>query len=96
MSKGYIVVSYMEAPNDENLNNYAPKAMEAMKNAGAKFIARGMPVATFESGMQQRTVVVEFDSTDAAFAAYTSDAYQTAFALLGDVKRDIRVIEGLD
>jgi uncharacterized protein (DUF1330 family) len=67
-----------------------------MKNAGAKFIARGMPVATFENGIEQRTVIAEFDSTDLARAAFTSDAYKAAFALLGDVERDVRVIEGLD
>ena len=44
MPKGYIVVSYRDAPNDKNLGNYAPKAMT---NVGAKFIARGMQVATF-------------------------------------------------
>jgi uncharacterized protein (DUF1330 family) len=96
MPKGYIVVSYREAPNEQNLSNYAPKALEAMKNAGAKFIARGMPVATFENGIEQRTVIAEFDSTDLARAAFTSDAYKAAFALLGDVERDVRVIEGLD
>ena len=96
MPKGYIVVSYRNAPNDENLSNYAPKALEAMTNAGAKFIARGMPVATFENGIQQRTVSVEFESTDVARAAITSDAYQAAFALLGEVDRDVRVIEGFE
>lgn len=96
MPKGYIVVSYREAPNEQNLSNYAPKALEAMKNAGAKFIARGIPVATFENGIEQRTVIAEFDSTDLARAAFTSDAYKAAFALLGDVERDVRVIEGLD
>ena len=96
MPKGYIVVSYRESPNDEKLSNYAPKALEAMKNAGASFIARGMPVRTFEEGIMQRTVIAEFDSTEAAEAALTSDAYKAAFALLGDVERDLRVIEGLE
>ena len=54
MPKGYIMVSYLELPTEENLSNYAPKAMEAIKNAGGKFIARGMPVATYENGMNQR------------------------------------------
>jgi uncharacterized protein (DUF1330 family) len=96
MPKGYIVVSYRDAPNDANLSAYAPKALKAMTNVGAKFIARGMPVATFENGIQQRTVIVEFESTDAARAAITSDAYQAAFALRGNVERDVRVIEGLE
>ena len=68
IAKGYIVASYRDAPNDENLSNYA---LEAMTNVGAKFIARGMPVATFENGIQQRTVIVEFESTDEARAAIT-------------------------
>ncbi len=96
MPKGYIVVSYREAPNDENLSKYAPKALEAMTNAGANFIARGMPTATFENGINQRTVIAEFESTDAARAAFTSDAYKAAFALLGVVERDVRIIEGLE
>lgn len=96
MPKGYIVFSYREAPNDENLSNYAPKALEAMKNAGAKFIARGMPVVTFEGGIEQQTVIAEIDSADSGRTAFKSDVYQAAFALLGNVERDVRVIEGLD
>jgi len=55
-----------------------------------------MLVATYENGMNQRAVVVEFESTDAAQAAFTSDVYQAAFALLDGVKRDVRVIEGFE
>ena len=55
-----------------------------------------MPVATYENGMSQRAGIVEFESTDAAQAAFTSDVYQTAFALLGGVKRDVRIIEGFE
>lgn len=35
MPKGFIVVSYRESPTDENLNNYAPKTLKALTNAGA-------------------------------------------------------------
>ena len=96
MPKGYIMISYLESPTDENLSNYAPRAMDAIRNAGGKFIARGMPVVTFENGMNQRAVIVEFESTDAARAAFSSDVYQAAFALLDSVKRDVRVIEGTE
>ena len=44
--------------------------------------------------MIERSVVIEFDSVEAAIAAYESPEYQAAFALLGDVDRDVRVIEG--
>ena len=67
-----------------------------MTNAGAKFIARGMPVGTFDEGTMQRTVIAEFENTEAAEVAFTSDAYKAAFSLLGHVERDDRVIEGLE
>ena len=47
-----------------------------------------------ENGLMERSVVIEFDSVDAAIAAYESPEYQAAFALLGDVDRDVRIIEG--
>ena len=96
MPKGYLVVSYLESPTDDNLQKYAPRALEAMTNAGAKFIARGMPVATFENGIIQRTVIAEFETTEAAKAAFSSDTYKAAFQLLGDVERDVRIIEGFE
>jgi uncharacterized protein (DUF1330 family) len=41
-------------------------------------------------------VVIEFDSVDAAVAAYESPGYQAALAALGDgAERDLRVIEAL-
>ena len=93
MPKEYIMVFYRESPNDKKLNDYGPKALEAMTNAGAKFKARGMPVRTFEDVILQRTVIVEFNSTEAPSAAFTSDAHKAAFTLLGDVKRNVSIIE---
>ena len=55
-----------------------------------------MPVATYEDGIKQRTVIVEFENTDAAPAAITSDNYQAAFAILGNVESDVRVIEEIE
>ena len=53
-----------------------------------------MPLARYESGMNQRAVVVEFESTDATRAALTNDEYQAAVAPLGVVKRNVRVNAG--
>jgi uncharacterized protein (DUF1330 family) len=55
-----------------------------------------MPAAVKEQGIAQRTVLVEFESVDAALAAYNSPAYQEAVAALGTqaVVRDLRIIEG--
>ena len=54
-----------------------------------------MPAKTYEEGIQQRTVLLEFDSVELAIAAHDSPAYQEALAALGDgVSREIRILEG--
>ncbi len=51
---------------------------------------------TYEAGVAQRTVLLEFDSLDHATAAYESPEYQAALEALGDgAERDIRIVEGL-
>jgi len=95
MSKGYLVVTYRAAPDPDRVAVYAPLAKAAIEGAGGRFILRGAPVRTFENGLAERTVVAEFDSTDAAIAAYESDAYQEAVAALGECDRDFRVVEGV-
>ena len=43
----------------------------------------------------QRCVVVEFESIEAAVAAYESEGYRAALSALGNgAERDIRVLEG--
>ena len=55
-----------------------------------------MPAATHENGLNQRTVLVEFESVAQAEAAYKSAAYAEALKALGDgADRDIRIIEGV-
>jgi uncharacterized protein (DUF1330 family) len=59
-------------------------------------LARGMPTQVYEGGLQERTVLLEFDSVEAARAAHDSPAYQEALAALaGGADRDIRIVEGL-
>jgi len=96
MPKAFIIVFYRNSPEREKLDEYAPKAFAAMKGFGANFLARGNPAKIFESGLQERVVVVEFDDVDAAEKAYLSEPYQAAFRLLGDVERDVRIIETMD
>jgi uncharacterized protein (DUF1330 family) len=48
-----------------------------------------------EVGLQQRTVVVEFESYDRALAAHESEAYKKALQALGSgAERDFRIVEG--
>jgi len=76
---------------------YAKLAGPSLTAAGGKFLARGVPAAVKESGLQQRTVLIEFESVEAALAAYNSPGYKEALTALGSnaVVRDIRIIEGV-
>ena len=58
---------------------------------------RGPPAKTFENGLNDRIVVVEFDSVAAAIATYESDAYKAALKVLGNAAdRDLRIVEGVE
>lgn len=97
MAKAYWVGFYKEINNPDAMPGYAALAGPAIAQAGGRFLARGGKVQPYEAGIDQRTVVVEFDSFDAAVAAYESDAYQAALAALGDAAvRDVRIVEGVD
>ncbi len=64
--------------------------------AGGKFLARGNPVKTYEKGLSQRCVVIEFDSVAAANACHDSPGYKAALDALGNgAERDIRIMEGV-
>lgn len=94
MSKVYLVVFYTEPPQEEDLKAYAVPAKAAIEAMGGKFIARGMPLKTFEAGKAERSVIIEFESAEAAAEAYESERYQEILKRLG-VQRDMRVIEGI-
>jgi uncharacterized protein (DUF1330 family) len=96
MAKTYWIATYRAINDADKLAAYAQLAGPAIIAAGGRFVVRGTPAKTFEAGLNQRTVVVEFDSVDQAVAAYDSAAYKTALAALGDgAERDIRVVEGV-
>ncbi|PNE37450.1 DUF1330 domain-containing protein [Streptomyces noursei] len=97
MAKGYLVGTYRSVRDSEKLAAYGKLAKTALEAAGGRILARGGRVTAFESGVPERTVLVEFPSYDAAVAAYLSEDYQQALAVLDDgADRDVRVVEGLD
>lgn len=97
MTKAYWISAYQSINDSEALAAYAKLAGPSLTAAGGKFLARGVPAAVKESGLQQRTVLIEFESVEAALAAYNSPGYKEALAALGNnaVVRDIRIIEGV-
>ena len=95
MAKAYWISFYRAIHDPEKLAAYAKLAGPALQGAGGRFLARGMPAKVYELGLEQRTVVVEFDSVAQAIAAHDSPAYQEALGALGDgVDRELRIIEG--
>jgi uncharacterized protein (DUF1330 family) len=96
MAKAYWVVTYRAIRNPDALAAYAKLAGPAVEAAGGRFLVRGTPAKTYEGGINQRTVVIEYPSLAQALSVHDSPAYQAALKALGDtVERDIRVIEGM-
>ncbi len=96
MPKGYWVVTYRSVKNPEAWKDYAKLAAPAIQSAGGRFLARSNPTKTYEAGMNERVVLVEFDSVDKAIACHDTPAYKEALKALGtgNVERDMRVVEG--
>jgi uncharacterized protein (DUF1330 family) len=95
MAKGYWITFYRSISNPEALATYGKLAGPAITAGGGRFLVRGMPAKTYESGLNQRTVMIEFDSLEKAIATFESPEYQAAKKLLeGAAERDIRMIEG--
>ena len=92
----YWISIYQDVSDDAKLAAYATLAGPALEAAGGRFIARGFPEQTYESGQETRTVVIEFESVDAARAAHDSPEYAAALAALdGGAVRDIRIVPGV-
>ena len=93
----YWISAYRETTDEAKVAAYAELAGPALRAAGGTFTARGLPEQTYEAGEKTRTVLIEFDSVDAARAAHDSPAYQNALAALdGGAVRDLRIVPGVE
>jgi uncharacterized protein (DUF1330 family) len=94
MAKAYWISCYRSISNPDALAAYAKLAAPAIQAAGGRFVVRGMPAKTYEHGLNQRTVVVEFDSLAKAIEVHDGPAYQAALKALGNAaERDFRIVE---
>lgn len=68
----------------------------AIESAGGRFLIRANPAKTYEAGLNERVVLVEFDTLDKALATHDTPAYKEALKALGtgNVERDMCVVEG--
>ena len=95
MANAYWVATYRSISNPDALAAYAKLAGPAIAAAGGRFVVRGNPAKTYESGVMQRVVIIEFASVDKAVAAHDSEGFQAALKVLGNAAvRDIRIVEG--
>jgi len=97
MAKAYWIAFYRSIKNADALAAYAKLAGPAIQAAGGKFLARGGTAKTYEAGLNQRVVVIEFESVEKAIAAHDGTGYQEALKALGKdaVERDMRIVEGV-
>ena len=96
MAKAYWIACYRSIKNPDALAAYAKLAGPAIQGAGGRFLVRGMPAKVYEAGLNQRTVIIEFDSVEQAIAAHDSPGYKAALEALGNgADRYIRIVEGV-
>jgi uncharacterized protein (DUF1330 family) len=97
MPKAYWVVTYRSVKNPEPWKAYAKLAVPAIEGAGGRFLIRNMPAKTYEAGMNERVVLIEFDSVEQAIACHDTPAYKDALKALGtgNIERDMRIVEGV-
>jgi uncharacterized protein (DUF1330 family) len=65
---------YHSVKDPAALEAYAKASGPAIQAAGGRIMVGGLPAKTCDAGIDQRTVVIAFDSVDAAIAAHGSPA----------------------
>lgn len=97
MAKAYWIAFYRSIKKPDALAAYAKLAAPAVQAGGGRFLVRGMPAKVYEAGLNQRTVMIEFDSLEKAIATHDSPGYQAALKVLGKdaVERELRIVEGV-
>ena len=75
MPKGYII-GHITVTDPEGYPEYVRRDTPILESHGAKFVVRGGQSQTPEGAAQDRHVVIEFPSYEAAVAAYNDPEYQ--------------------
>jgi uncharacterized protein (DUF1330 family) len=75
MPKGYII-GHITVHDPEAYQEYVDRDTPILQGMGGRFIVRGGTSETPEGRCEDRHVVIEFPSYEAARAAYNDPAYQ--------------------
>ena len=94
MPKGYII-GHITVTDPDGYPEYVRRDTPILESLGATFVVRGGQSQTMEGKSQDRHVVIEFPSYEAALAAYNDPEYQE----VADIRRrcaesTIIVVEG--
>jgi uncharacterized protein (DUF1330 family) len=97
MAKAYWVICHRSTKSSEKFAAFTKLAYPAIQAAGGRFLVRTSSVAkTYEHGLNDRTVVIEFENLAKAIAAYDTPDYKRALRTLADgAERDLRIVEGI-
>ena len=95
MLKGYFLSAHRSPADPNKRQAYLELAGPAIISANGKLLASTNIIDAHENGVEEQTVLVEFESLENAKAFYYGDEYQLALkALDGGADRDIRIFEG--
>src|SRR5262245_66281858 len=85
MPKAYWVICHRSTKSAEKFAAFTRLAYPAIQAAGGRFLVRTSTVAkTHEHGLNDRTVVIEFENLAKAIAAYDNPDYKQAYRAVGD------------
>jgi uncharacterized protein (DUF1330 family) len=80
MPKGYII-GHITVTNPETYPEYIRRDTPILERLGARFIVRGGQSQVMEGQANERHVVIEFPSYQAALTAYHDPEYQDVAAI---------------
>lgn len=96
MASGYWVMTFRSVSDQSGIDRYAAVAGPVIQALGGRVLAVGIPAFIYEAGLAERVAIVEFESLEAADAAYRHPDYQAAVQhLVGAADRDVRIVEGV-
>lgn len=94
MPKGYII-GHITVTDPEAYQEYIERDTPILHNLGGRFVVRGGQSQVMEGDAHQRHVVIEFDSYEAALAAYNDPDYQEVAKIRhATAESTILVVEG--
>ena len=98
MPKGYVIFTEGPVRDQAAMDAYGQKSFPTMMQAGGRLlVAEDAPDVLEGQWRPTRTVIIEFDSVDAARAWYASSEYQAAIPLRqAAADTDVVILGGFD